>query len=194
MGRVAIGGPADDSVDVLSPRHRPPVALRALGALLGGGVVLFNAALMLSDRVPGVTRRLGSDLVTRLSDRLDAGSRPARLAADPRLPSGDAIVHIGVWATAMLLVGLALWSWRGLVVGAAATFVASAAIEVGQGRYTDGRTPQFSDLAANGVGVAAGTVTSAGCYLLWSLGAQQFGGSASRGRTSTRRSTVVERR
>lgn len=149
--------------------------------------MLFNAALMLSDRAPAVTRRLGGDLVTRLSERLDAGSRRVRLAADPRLPSGDAIVHISVWATAMLLVGLALWSWRGLAVGAVATFVTSAAIEMGQGRYTDRRTSQFGDLAANGVGVAAGTVAAAGCYLLWSLGA-----SGRRTRDADR--PVVERR
>lgn len=159
-----------------SPRHRPPLGLRAFIALLGVGVVLFNAALMLSDRAPGVTRRIGGDLVARLSERLDASSHPARIATDPRLPPSDAIIHIGVWAVAMFLVGLALWSWRGLVLGAVITFATSAAVEIGQGRYTDTRTSQVGDLVANGVGVAAGTVAAAGCYVLWSLGAQLFGG------------------
>ncbi|CAN5584578.1 hypothetical protein BH23ACT3_BH23ACT3_18990 [soil metagenome] len=146
-------------------------------ALLGAGVVLFNAALMLSDRAPGATRRFGGDLVTRLSERIDAGGHPARLRGDPRLPSGEAVVHIGVWAAAMLLVGLALWNWRGLVIGAAVVLTSSAAIEIAQGRYTDTRTSQLGDMVANGIGVAVGTVAAAGCYLLWSLGARRFGGS-----------------
>jgi hypothetical protein len=134
--------------------------------------VLFNTALMLSDRAPGVTRRFGGEFVARLSERIDAGGRPAQLANNPRLPSSDAIVHIGVWGVAMVLVGLALWSWRGLVIGAAVLLIISAAIEVAQGRYTDTRTSQLGDIVANGIGVAAGTAAAAGCYLLWRLGAR----------------------
>ena len=146
-------------------------------AILGLGVVVFNAALMLSDRAPGAGRRIGGGIITRLSERLDAGGRPARLAADPRLPSSDTLVHIGVWGAAMLLVGLAVWSWRGLGVGAAIVFAVSAAIEVGQDRYTNTRTFEMGDIVANGIGVALGTAVAAGCYLLWSGVAQLFGAS-----------------
>ena len=144
-------------------------------AILGLGAVAFNAALMLSDRAPGVSRRLGGDLIARLSERLDAGGRPARLRSDPRFPASDTLVHIGVWGVAMLLVGLAVWSWRGLAVGAAIVLVVSAVVEVAQDRYTATRTFEVSDIAANAVGVAVGTLAAAGCYLLWSAVAQLFG-------------------
>lgn len=144
-------------------------------ALLGVGVVAFNAVLMLSDRAPAVSRRFGGDIIARLSERLDAESRPARLATDPRLPSSDTLVHIGVWGVAMLLVGLAVWSWRGLAVGAAIVLACSAVIEVGQSRYTNFRTFEVDDLVANALGVGAGTVAAAAGYLLWSGIAQLFG-------------------
>lgn len=137
-------------------------------AVLGLGALAFNAALMLSDRSPGASRRIGRSIIARLSERLDTGGRGAQLAGDPRLPTSDSLVHIGVWGTAMLLVGLAIWSWRGLVIGAVAVFVGSAVIEIGQSRYTDTRTSQMGDIVANGVGVALGTVVAGGCYLLWS--------------------------
>jgi hypothetical protein len=184
MGRLAFGVTVDDSDGVSSRRHRPPLGLRVFIAMLGAGAVLFNAALMLSDRAPGASRRFGGEFVARLSERIDAGGRPAQLANNPRLPSSDALVHIGVWGVATLLVGLALWSWRGLVIGAAVLLVLSAAIEVAQGRYTDTRTSQVGDMVANGVGVAVGTAAAAGCYLLWSLGAQLARSSAGRAERS----------
>ncbi|MEX2626993.1 MAG: hypothetical protein WD225_08905 [Ilumatobacteraceae bacterium] len=159
----------------MTPRHRPPVGLRVFIAFLGIGAVGFNAALMLSDRAPGALRQIGGGIVVRLSERIDAGGRPARLTSDPRLPSGDTLVHIGVWGTAMLFVGLAVWSWRGLAVGAAGVLICSLAVEVGQRRYTVSRTFQMSDIVANTVGVAAGAAAAAGCYLLWSGVAQLLG-------------------
>lgn len=161
--------------------------MRLFIAVLGLGALLFNAALMLSDRAPAITRRIGGDVVARLSARLDADSRPARLATDPRLPASDTIVHIGVWATAMVFVGLAVWSWPGLVIGAALVLMLSAAIEIGQGRYTDTRVVEMSDIVANAVGVAVGSVMAAGCYLLWSAGASLLGaGRRNMPRTTSR--------
>lgn len=159
----------------MSPRHRPPLGLRVVVAFLGVGAVAFNAVLMLSDRAPRVSRRIGGDVISRLSERLDTGGRAGRLVDDPRLPSSDAIVHIGVWGVAMLLVGLAVWSWRGLVVGAGLVFAASAMIEIGQQRFTTTRTSQVGDIVANGIGVAVGTAAAAVCYLLWSSAARLFG-------------------
>jgi len=86
------------------PRSRPPVGVRIIAALFGVSALLFNAALMLSDRAPGLTRRVLGGAQRRLSERIDADSR-VRLAADGRLPESDAIVHIGVWAVAIILVG-----------------------------------------------------------------------------------------
>lgn len=166
----------------MTPRHRPPVGLRLFIAVVGISAVGFNAALMLSDRAPGALRRIGGGLVVELSERIDAGGRTARLTSDPRLPSGDTLVHIGVWGTAMLFVGLAVWSWRGLAVGAASVLGCSVAVEIGQRRYTTSRVFEVSDIVANAIGVAIGAAAAAGCYLLWS-GVVQLSGARPRADT-----------
>lgn len=135
----------------------------------------FNAAIMLSDRAPGVLRRVFGDVARRASERIDAGGRPGRLASDPRLPESDTIVHIAVWGLAIVFVGLALWTWRGLVVGAVAVFLASVLVELLQGQVTETRVPQRGDVVANAIGVAAGSVVVATCYLAWSGAASALG-------------------
>lgn len=149
------------------PTHRPPLALRAFIGLLAMGAALFNIALMLSDRAPGLTKRIFGDFAVRLSDRLDRSERIGSLT-EGRNPGNDAIVHIGVWAVAMTLVGLAIWRWAPLLVAAILLFAGSVFVEVGQGRYSDTRAVEMSDVFANGVGVALGVVASAACYLVWS--------------------------
>jgi len=145
-----------------------------LFGLLGLGVVLFNVALMLSDRAPGFLRRVFGDAVDRLFERIDAG---ARIPAD-QLPGNDAIVHIAVWATAMALVGLTVWTWRGLVISAVGVLAISVFVEVGQGVYSSSRAVERSDVLANTLGVALGTVAAAMAYLLWSIGSVLFGRSS----------------
>jgi hypothetical protein len=153
------------------PRHRPPVALRALVAVVAVAALGFNAALMLSDRAPGVLRRLFGDAVQRLSARIDASERLANLAATTgtQVPQSDTVVHVAVWAVAALLVGLTVWSWIGLLLGAAVVVGLSALVEIGQGVLTDTRAVEASDMVANALGVAAGTVLAGACYLVWSL-------------------------
>jgi hypothetical protein len=162
---------------IVTPRHRPPLGLRLVPAVLAVAALLFNAAVMLSDRAPSSLRGIGGDLVRRLSDRIDAGGRPSRIAADPRLPESDTLVHIGLWGTAMILVGLTLWTWRGLAVAAVVVFATSVLIEIAQARVTDTRVSQWEDVVANAVGIGLGTVVVAACYLAWSAGAKLFGGS-----------------
>jgi|HigsolmetaAR201D_1030396.scaffolds.fasta_scaffold64541_1 hypothetical protein len=159
------------------PRHRPPLVLRALIALVALGALAFNAALMLSDRAPGLLRRVFGDSVQRLSARIDASERLADLAAraGTQVPESDAIVHVAVWAVAALLVGLTVWSWVGLLFGSAVVLGASAVVELAQGRLTDTRAVEASDLAANALGVAAGTVAAGACYVLWSAFAVMLG-------------------
>lgn len=139
--------------------------------LLGAGVVMFNVALMLSDRAPSFLRRLFGDAVDRLSDRID---QAPRIPSD-QLPSSDALVHIAVWGAAMALVGLTVWTWRGLAIAALGVFGLSLVVEVGQGVYASSRSVEASDAMANAAGIAVGTVTAATAYLLWSAGASLFG-------------------
>ena len=98
--------------------HRAPLALRIFIGLIGVGALLFNVVLMISDRAPGITRRLFGGFAQRLADRLDAS--PTIEAGD--LPGNDAIVHIGVWAVATTLVALTLWRWSTLIPVAVAVF------------------------------------------------------------------------
>lgn len=162
------------------PRHRPPLGLRVLAALLGVGMLAFNAALMLSDRAPSVLRRVFGDSARRLFERIDAGARVSSVASDPRLPESDALVHIAVWALAIGLVGVAVWSWAGLLIGGVAVFALSLVVEVLQGRLSDTRAVEASDVAANGLGVALGAGAVAACYLAWSALALLFGRDARR--------------
>jgi len=156
-----------------SPAQRPPFGLRAIAGALALGAGLFNVVLMLSDRAPGLTKRVFGDFALRLSNRLDAPRRVGEVT-DGRTPGNDAIVHIGVWAVAVTLIGLAIWRWSGLIIAACATFAASVFIEVGQGRFSDTREVEMSDVAANALGVVVGTVACVGCYLAWSGGANAF--------------------
>jgi hypothetical protein len=153
---------------VTSPVYRPPLPLRAGFAVLAAGALLFTGLLMLSDRAPGALRRVGGDYMRRLFERIDASERAAEVLADPRLPESDAIVHVAVWAVAIGLVGLAVWSWRGLILGAIAVFACSLLVEAAQGRWTDSREVEASDVRANAAGVALGSVAVAACYLLYS--------------------------
>jgi hypothetical protein len=141
--------------------------VRIFIGLIGFGALLFNVALMISDRAPGITRRLFGDFAQRLADRLD-GADALNGVGPERLPGNDAIVHIGVWAVATVLVALTVWRWLTLVPIAMSVFVASVAVEVGQGRYSSTRAVELSDVLANGVGVALGAAAAAGCMLGWS--------------------------
>lgn len=142
---------------------RAPLAFRMVIGVVGIAVVVFNVALMISDRAPSASRLLFGDFARRLSDRLDASGR----VDTARLPANDAIVHIGVWAIAAFLVALTLWRWWGLAVVAAGVFGVSVIVEFAQGRYSSTRAIESSDIAANGVGVAIGTAAAFACMLLW---------------------------
>ena len=166
---------------VAYPLHRPPVWLRAGFALLGVAVLVFNLLLMLSDRAPGALRRVGGDFMRRLFDRIDASDRAADVLADPRLPESDAIVHVAVWALAVGLVGLAVWTWRGLLVGAGAVLAASLVVEAAQGRWSDTRAVEADDVRANAVGVVVGTIAVAACYVFYSAACSLFRVSTRRG-------------
>ncbi|MFK7917315.1 MAG: hypothetical protein AB8G14_04490 [Ilumatobacter sp.] len=153
-----------------APHARPAVAVRVVIGLAAAATALFNVALMLSDRAPGLTKRLFGDFAVRLSARLDASARFGELT-DGRTPGNDAIVHIGVWAVAMTLVGLAVWRWTSLAIASLVLFVGSVFVEIGQGRYSSTRAVEMSDVLANGVGVGAGVVVCALTYLAGSVAA-----------------------
>lgn len=144
--------------------HRPSVGVRSVIALLGFGIVVSNAMLLLSDRAPGLLRTLFGDLAQRITDRLDANGT-AEAALDARDIGNDSIVHFGLWAVATIVIGLAVWSWAGLAVAALTVAASSLALEVAQGRYSSSRAVEASDAAFNLLGVAAGVTVVSVLYL-----------------------------
>ena len=152
----------------LGPGGRPFRGWRMVPVLLSLAALAANAVILLSDRAPGLFRRLSS--------RIDAGVNRAVGAAGVDVPGGsvgvpqsDFDVHVAIWAVAALLVGLATWSWASLVMGSAAVLVASAGLELAQRAYSRSRTVQFEDLMANTLGVVTGTCVVAAFALTWRL-------------------------
>ena len=152
----------------LGPGGRPFRGWRIFPLLLALAAFAANAVILLSDRAPGLFRRLSS--------RIDAGVHRAAGAAgvevpgaSVRVPQSDFDVHVAIWAVAALLVGLAMWSWASLVMGSAGVLVTSAGLELAQQAYTRSRTVQFEDLVGNTLGVVIGTCAVAAFALAWSV-------------------------
>ena len=142
----------------LGPGGRPFARWRPVAALLSTGAFLASALVLFSDRAPG--------LLQRLSDRVDAGSsRAAHLAAQTR-PQSDFEIHLFVWVVVTVLVGLAMWSNRSLLVSAVAVLVISILAERAQDLLTQTRDLQISDVVANAIGVSAGLGLVSGLAIL----------------------------
>lgn len=158
---------ADSAV---APRslQRPPLALRVLIGLVALVAAIFNVAILVSDRAPGFLRRVFGDFARRLSDRLDSNAR-VEVIRDGGLPESDAIVHIGMWAVATLLIALTIWTWRGLLLASIAAFAASVGLELAQGLLTTTRDVESRDMLANAVGVLVGAAAAVVCFGLWSV-------------------------
>lgn len=145
-------------------QHRPGLGVRSAIALLAFGILLTNATLLLSDRAPRVLHNIFGDFVRRITQRLDAdASAEATLRA--RDIGGDSIVHFGLWAVAMLVVGLAVWAWAELLIASSTVAAISLVLEVAQGRYSSTRAVEAIDAAFNLLGVAVGAGAAAAVYV-----------------------------
>ena len=153
-----------------APRDRPPAVGRAFAGLLGLAALLTTAALLLSDRAPGFLRATFGDRARRLWERIDSGNR-VELAAGSEVTQTDFMVHVALWAVVAVLVGLTIWTWRGLVFAVAFLVVGSIGLELAQGRYAPTRNVEGSDVLANVLGIASGATAAAICYSIWSGGA-----------------------
>ena len=133
----------------VGPGGRPGGGWRPWVAGVAAGLAVPTVVLMLSDRAPGLLRRLSDRL-----ERVDA--RPGDVARAAGLPDAAFAVHIGVWGLAGLVVVLASWSWRSLVVGLVVALVASGAVELAQEAFTEQRAAQWRDMLANAIGLGLG--------------------------------------
>jgi hypothetical protein len=153
-------------VTPLGPGGRPFRGWRVLPLLLSLGALGLNALILLSDRAPGLFRRL--------SARIDAGVQRAAGAAGVdvpgsavRVPKSDFDVHVLIWGVAALLLGLAAWSWLSLFMASSTLFATSVVLEMAQGAYSRTRSVQFSDIVGNAVGVMVGTALVAAFSVAW---------------------------
>ncbi|MEM9520786.1 MAG: hypothetical protein AAGA37_15815 [Actinomycetota bacterium] len=136
-----------DNASTTTPSR--PVRLRwRLRALVPFVVVSGLASMLLfADGAPGLVR-----------DGL-------RASGFPRLPySWDVVGHVVLWFAVAFI---AWWTFARRISAAAlavALVVASYGSEIGQAYLTTTRRPDVRDLAANGLGIAAGLIAAA----LWS--------------------------
>lgn len=171
MGVTRVEGPAPvyrAERRALGPQDRPPFASRVFVGIAGLMAMMFTIAVMLSDRAPGALEAVFGNRLRVLWERIDASGQAPSIATEASQAPTDFIVHILIWAVVASLMGLAIWTWRGLAIGAVALFASSIFIEVAQGRYSDTRAVEALDVVANGIGVALGTVVATAAYALWS--------------------------
>lgn len=165
-----------------APQDRPAPGLRIFVGLLGVTAMLTTATLLLSDRAPGILRAVFGERAQRLWARIDADNRldaPAGAVAT-EVTQTDFVVHVALWTVVAVLAGLAVWTWRGLVIVCIALASASVALELAQGRLATTRAVEATDAAANLVGIAVGATIAGVCYLVWS------GAATARRRLSSR--------
>ncbi len=155
----------------LGPGGRPFRGWRVIPTLLILGALAANAAILLSDRAPG--------LLSRVSNRIDAGrgARAADVARAHISADSDFAVHVMIWAVGAVLVGLAAWSWLSMLLGGAALFASSVALEAAQHFFTTTRIVQAADVAGNALGVAAGLALVTAFALVWRATGAVFGAS-----------------
>ena len=137
--------------------------MRWFAGFIGAVVLAGNTVVLLSDRAPGLLRRLSARLDVSTLTMASAQTTPGG-----RLPESDFTVHVALWALATGLVGLAMGPAWSKVMAAGTVLAYSAVLEVAQGVYTYSRSPQRADMVGNIVGVAAGLAAALAVgFLLW---------------------------
>ncbi|MDP1807811.1 MAG: hypothetical protein Q8K72_21720 [Acidimicrobiales bacterium] len=111
----------------------------------------------MSARAPGVFDDVSDGISARLDQRVpearDAAERAVRRTG---VEEPDALAHIGLWSAAMVLAGLATWSWGSLAAMVLVLFAGSTGLELVQERLSPTRITEWPDLVANAVGLCVG--------------------------------------
>jgi len=119
---------------------------------------------MFADRAPGLLSALSKDIERSLPDFF-------RFTLKPKLPNPepDLAVHLAVFSTCAVLVGLVCWSWWTFLVGQLLLFGGGVAIEILQPVVSSSRDVQVSDVAANVTGQVIGILLALALIGAWSL-------------------------
>ncbi len=141
--------------------------LRGLVGSIGLLALLFAGVLLLSDRVPGLLKAVFGERAKSLWARIDSGGRTDAITGAVR-PETDLVVHVAIWAAVACLLGLAVWSWLGLIGAGMGVFGVSVITEFAQGVWSSTREVEATDVVANAVGAAGGVSAAAAVYVLWS--------------------------
>ena len=158
----------------LGPGGRPFRGLRVLALLLSLGGLAANALILLSDRAPGLLRRVARRIDVEVGRAAGAAGVDVP-GSGVGVPQSDFDVHLVMWCVATVLVGLATWSWLSLFMASSTVLACSVVLEMAQGAYSRTRSVQFSDIVGNTLGVMIGTAVVAAFSLAWMVGARQFG-------------------
>lgn len=141
----------------LGPGGRPFARWRWFVTVLALVAIAATVAVLLSARAPGVFGDVSDRVSGRLNQRapgaFDAAGRAVRRTG---VDESDALAHIGLWSGAMLLAGLATWSWRSLAVAAVVVFAGSTGLELFQEQLSPTRITEWSDVVANAAGIGIG--------------------------------------
>jgi hypothetical protein len=125
--------------------------------LLAVAAMAATVAVLLSARAPGVFDDVSDGVSIRLDQRApEAHDVAERAVRRTGVEESDALAHIGLWCGAMLLTGLATWSWGSLAAMVLVVVGGSTALELVQERVSPTRITERSDLVANGVGISIG--------------------------------------
>lgn len=151
-----------------APHARPPAIGRAFVGLIGVGAMLTTAALLLSDRAPGILRSMFGDRARQLWERIDTGNRVDLPAGSDVVAQPDFVVHVALWTVVTVLVAFAVWTWRGLLIAMVLLAVGAIGLELAQGRFATTRNVEASDALANLLGITTGATLAGLCYLVWS--------------------------
>jgi hypothetical protein len=149
--------PPQPTLTPLGPGGRPFARWRGLASVLALVAMVATVAVLLSARAPGILDDVSDGISTRLDQRApearDAAERAVRRTG---VEEPDALAHIGLWAGAMVLAGLATWSWGSLAAVVLVVFAGSTGLEVVQEQVSPTRITERSDLVANAVGIGVG--------------------------------------
>ncbi len=149
--------PSGSTLTPLGPGGRPFARWRGPLTILALAAIAVTVAVLLSERAPGVIGDVSDRVSARLERRApEASDAAARAAARAGIEESDAWAHIGLWSAATVLVGLATWSWASLVGAVLLLLGGSTALELVQERLAPSRITEWTDVAANTVGIGLG--------------------------------------
>ncbi len=158
----------------LGPGGRPFRGLRVLALLLSLGGLAANALILLSDRAPGLLRRVARRIDVEV-DRAAGAAGVDVPGSGVGVPQSDFDVHLVMWCVAAVLVGLGTWSWLSLLMASSTVLASSVVLEMAQGAYSRTRSVQFSDIVGNTLGVMIGTAVVAAFSLAWMVAVRLSG-------------------